>query len=118
MSWEWSDPKEYPCPCGKGTHSEAHGTDDWGRSDERQTMNCHDAITSATSAEVVHRKSNFSAPVTNCTAASIAGAGATATVPNRSRQQKHRSKMERTCEIMTLPSELRPQRAARERRCA
>jgi hypothetical protein len=42
MSWEWSDPKEYPCPCGKGTYSESHGTDDWNRSDDRQTMNCQD----------------------------------------------------------------------------
>jgi hypothetical protein len=39
MSWEWEE-TSHPCPCGQGTYTIAHGSDDWGQSEERTTMNC------------------------------------------------------------------------------
>jgi len=40
MSWEESNPKSHPCPCGKSEYVVIHRSDDWGRFEERWEMRC------------------------------------------------------------------------------
>lgn len=40
MSWEEVFRKEYPCPCGKGTYTTVHRSDDWGQYESNDYMNC------------------------------------------------------------------------------
>lgn len=39
MSWETTT-TEHPCPCGKGKIVVTERSDDWGRSERHETMNC------------------------------------------------------------------------------
>lgn len=40
MSWEDSDPIYRRCPCGKGRYAVVSRSDDWGRHEERWSMEC------------------------------------------------------------------------------
>ena len=42
MSWEEMSVEKHPCPCGKGTYSVRHRTDDWNRTDTSLSMDCED----------------------------------------------------------------------------